>query len=60
MLIQNHPHSKKIQDNIQFGSLEYLIISKDFNFKSQLIRSLEINADKSYGLIVESVFAINR
>lgn len=36
------------------------MLSKDFHFKTQLIRSLEINAENSYKIIIESVFKVNR
>ena len=35
------------------------MISKDFHFKSQLIRCLEINAENSYRIIIESINKLN-
>ena len=36
------------------------MLSKDFHFKTQLIRSLEINAENSYNIIIESIFKVNK
>ena len=39
---------------------DYLIVSHDFNFKSQIMRSLEINADTSYKILIDSINQINQ
>lgn len=59
-LTQNNPYVDDIRKNFQLKVEEYLIISKDFNFKTQLMRSLDINAENSYKIIIESINKINR
>ena len=35
------------------------MVSKDFHFKSQMIRCLEMNAENSYKIILESINKVN-
>ena len=35
------------------------MLSKDFHFKTQLVRCLDINADNSYKIIIESINKVN-
>lgn len=48
-----------INEKFQLEVDDYLIVSKDFHFKSQLVRCLEINAENSYQIILESINRIN-
>ena len=59
MLTQNNPFSESIKSKSELGVSDYLILSKDFNFKTQLVRCLEINADNSYKLILDSINKMN-
>ena len=59
MVTQNNPFSDRIKNDSQLAVKDYLIISKDFNFKTQLMRSLEINAENSYKLILDTIMRIN-
>ena len=59
MLLQNNPYSTQMKENICLGIEHYLIVSKDFNFKSQLMRALEINALNSYKILFENINEIN-
>lgn len=60
MVTQNNPFSEAIKEQSQLGVEDYLIVSRDFNFKSQIMRSLEINATQSYYLMLENIFKINK
>ena len=48
-----------IKQKFQLEVDDYLILSRDFHFKSQLIRCLDINAENSYKIILESINKVN-
>ena len=58
-LTQNNPFTFMIKKECQLEIDDYLILSKDFHFKSQLIRCLDINAENSYKIIIESINKVN-
>jgi hypothetical protein len=58
-LTQNNPYADEIRKSFQLRVEDYLILSKDFNFKTQLMRSLDMNAENSYTILIESVHKIN-
>ena len=58
-LTQNNPYTSAIKHKFQLEAEDYLIISQDFHFKSQVIRCLDLNAENSYKIIIESLVKQN-
>ena len=59
MLIQNNPMKDKILEKSELNVGDYLILSQDFCFKSQIIRSFENNANNSLKVLFENIFKLN-
>ena len=60
MLIQNNPIKDKILEKSELDVSDYLMLSQDFCFKSQIIRSFEMNANNSLKVLFENIFKLNR
>ena len=58
--MQNNPVKNKILEKSELGVSDYHILSQDFCFKSQIIRSLEMNANNSLKVLFENIFKLNR
>ena len=59
ILTQNNPYASMIREKFQLEVDDYLIISTDFHFKSQVIRCLDLNAENSYKIIMEAMIKAN-
>ena len=59
LLLQNNPFKDKIVETSKFEINRYLIISQDFNLKTQIMRSLEMKADNSHRILLEILNDIN-
>ena len=59
ILTQNSPYASMIREKFQLEVDDYLIISMDFHFKSQVIRCLDLNAENSYKIIMEAIIKTN-
>lgn len=60
MLTQNNPFAKYIKKTSHLRITDYLIVSLDFTFKSQMMRCKDIRAKNSFKILVESIHEINK
>lgn len=59
MLTQNNPSARHIKKTSHLRITDYLIVSLDFTFKSQIMRCKDINAKNSFRIIMESIIDAN-
>ena len=59
MIIQNSPSASEIINKSELKIEEYLLLSHDFNLKSQIIRCKEIDALRPFGTIMNYINKIN-